>query len=331
MVYIQSYKKYLSIHLFRLKMILYSSIQVNMIHPTLSIHPILLPQHCFTDMFGKPNAYIPMNPSMWIEPNGTFTILVRCINYRKFHNKQFTLYEHRSNSKYMCLQGSFVPYRPLSLESCTVAELQLTQQSTYPTYWTGPEDIRFIDSKSVLVNIPEYNPSGHPAIFYAKLDSSSSTLTDPRACLPNVSPEKNWMPFQTDSHPPRVLYSLTPFVLKSILTDEKEIIPLSQTLEHALDGYHGSTNGILTETGEHLFLIHANKERTVHRWLRFHPTSHKISISPSFTFFKHSYIEFPCSLSEWNHSYFIGLGVNDDQAMIIEVSKYTVQNHTWIE
>ena len=310
---------------------LYIYIQVKMTHPTLSIHPIILPQKCFTDVFGKPNAYISMNPSMWIEPDGTFTILVRCINYRKFHTKQFTLYEHRSNSKYMCLRGSFAPHQPLSLESCSVAEIGLTSQTTYPTYWTGPEDIRFVDGQTVLVNIPEYNPSGHPAIFQANLDCSSYKLTNIQQCLPNASPEKNWMPFGVPKQSSRVMYSVVPFIVKDILTDTKETIPLSHTLQNALEGYHGSTNGVELETGEVLCLIHANKERTIHRWLRFHPTTHTVKISPEFTFFKHSYIEFPCSLSEWNHSYWIGLGVNDDQAMIVEVSKYALQNQSWID
>lgn len=163
---------------------------MNPIHPTLSKYPILLPQRCFMDMFGKPNAYIPMNPSIWIGADGRFTVLVRCINYRKFHNKQFTLYEHRSNSKYMCLQGTLAPYEPFSLESCSVAELSLAPQPTYPTYWTGPEDIRFVNGQTVLVNIPEYNPSGHPAIFQANLDLSSNILTNIQPCLPNSSPEK---------------------------------------------------------------------------------------------------------------------------------------------
>jgi hypothetical protein len=183
----------------------------------------------------------------------------------------------------------------------------------------------------VLVNIPECNPNGQPAIFYATFDPSSSTLTNIQKCLPNTSPEKNWMPFQIDSQPSRVIYSLVPFIIKSVHTDDKEAIPLSDTLQSALEGFHGSTNGVPTETGEQLFLIHTNKERTAHRWLRVHPITNKLYVSPEFTFFKHSYIEFPCSLSEWNHSYFIGLGVNDDQAMILEVSKYAVQNLSWIE
>lgn len=303
-----------------------------MIHPTLSIHPIILPQQCFTDVFGKTNAYVSMNPAMTIDSEGRYIILVRCINYRKFHTKQFTLYEHRSNSKYMCLQGILLQYQPLTLESCSATELKVSYtQPTYPTYWTGPEDIRFVDRSSVLVNLPECNPSGHPAIFHAQFDPSSSTLTKIQECLPHSSPEKNWMPFQADTYPSHVIYSLVPFIVKPIYTDTKQTIPLSQTLQIALEGYHGSTNGIHTETGEYLFLIHANKERTVHRWLRFHPSTHRISISPEFTFFKHSYIEFPCSLSEWNHSYFIGMGINDDQAMILEVSRYAVQTQPWIE
>lgn len=296
------------------------------LHPTLSIHPILLPQDCFTDRFGNPNAYVAMNPAMNIQSDGRFTVLVRCVNYRKFHTKQFVLYEHKSNTKYICLSGSIEKYQPLHLESCDVNRLQVSyDRPTYPTYWTGPEDIRFVDATTVLVNIPECHPAGQPSLFQATLDSSGPKLINILPCLPNTSSEKNWMPIQN-----RVIYSVCPLILKDIVTDTRTEIPLPDHLKPILEGYHGSTNGIPLASGEQLCLIHKNRERTVHRWLRFHPTTNVVSVSPEFTFFKHSYIEFPCSLSEWNHSYFIGLGVNDDQAMIVEVSSYAVQALDWI-
>jgi hypothetical protein len=232
----------------------------------------------------------------------------------------------------MCVTGTIEKYQPLTLETCTVSPLQYGyERPTYPTYWTGPEDIRFIDSSTVAVNVPECHPSGQPCLFTATLDSQRHVLKQFTPCLPHTSPEKNWMPFQTDGGKSRVIYSVSPLILKEIQTDEKEIILLSNNLQTILEGYHGSTNGITLASGERLCLIHKNSERTVHRWLRFHPTTKKVAVSPPFTFFKHSYIEFPCSVSEWNHSYWIGLGVNDDQAMLVEVSSYAVQAQDWIE
>lgn len=302
------------------------------IHPKLAAHPILLPQVRFTDCFGKPNAYLEMNPAMHIEPSGRTSILVRCINYRKFYDKQFALYEQKSKSKYFLLTGNFSYRHPLNLEDFSVSEIQYSYNlPTYPTFWTGLEDIRFVTEKSVLVTIPELNPTGNPCIFSAELNSAAATLSKIQPCLPNSVPEKNWMPFQTESGNPKVIYSLSPFAVKSVNSDDKLEIPVSAEIQKALQGFHGSTNGIAYGSEEILFLIHGNREKSYHRWLRFNPVTNKIHVSPEFTFFRDSYIEFPCSLSIWNHIYYIGIGVNDDKAFILEVSKYSVQGLNWIE
>jgi hypothetical protein len=283
----------------------------------------------FTDMFGKPNAYLEMNPAMYIDPNGKTHILVRCVNYRKFHDKQFTLYEPKSNSNYILLTGQISYRHPLNLEEFTANKIQYSyDRPIYPTYWTGLEDIRFVDEKTVLVTIPELNPTGNPCIFRAELDSASLRKIQP--CLPNSVPEKNWMPFSTESGNLQVIYSLSPFIVKSIDSDDKREISVSPQIQKELEGYHGSTNGIPYQNGELLFLIHGNRDRSYHRWLRYHPSIGSVHVSPEFVFFQNSYIEFPCSLSIWNHVYYIGLGVNDDKAFIIETSKYTVQGQPWI-
>jgi hypothetical protein len=300
-------------------------------YPKLTVHPILLPQMRFTDMFGKPNAYLEMNPAIHIEPSGRVRILVRCVNYRKFHDKQFTLYEPKSNSKYIFMNGYLTHRNSLNLEEFSAKEIQYSYPTqTYPTYWTGLEDIRFVDEKTVLATIPELNPTGNPCIFSAELDSAAATLCKIQPCLPNSVPEKNWMPFSTESGNSQVIYSLSPFLVKSLANDDKQEIQTSPEIQNALAGYHGSTNGIPFQNGELLFLIHGNRDRSYHRWLLFHPSTGKIKVSPEFVFFNHSYIEFPCSLAEWNHTYYIGLGVNDDKAFIVEVSKYTVQGQSWI-
>ena len=54
-----------------------------------SIYPIIIPQITFIDTFQQANSYVEMNPSMSIDPTGKVTILVRCVNYRKFHDKKY--------------------------------------------------------------------------------------------------------------------------------------------------------------------------------------------------------------------------------------------------
>ena len=130
------------------------------IQEKLVVHPIFLPQQQFQDMFGKANAYLEMNPSMYISVDGTTRVLVRCVNYRKFQDKQFSLYEPKSNSRYFLLTGTLSPRDPLDLETFTVAEIQYSYNlPKYPAYWTGPEDIRFLDQNTVLAVIPELKSS----------------------------------------------------------------------------------------------------------------------------------------------------------------------------
>jgi hypothetical protein len=289
------------------------------IQDKLAVHPIFLPQQQFQDMFGKANAYLEMNPAMDISVDGTTKILVRCVNYRKFQDKQFSLYEPKSNSRYFLMTGTVSHRDPLDLETFSVTEIQYSYNlPKYPAYWTGPEDIRFLDKNTVLAVIPELNPAGTPTIFKANLQGN--VLKNFQPCLPNSATEKNWMPFGCGS----VIYSLSPFTIKSVSSDDRKEIPVC---DDSLKGYHGSTNGI----GEGLFLIHANREKSYHRWLRYNHLKKTVHISEEFTFFKNTYIEFPCSLSEWNHTYYVGLGINDDKAMIVEISKYSVDNCKWVK
>jgi len=153
-----------------------------------SIFPLILPQQCFNDFFNRTNAFIDMNPSMYIDSEGNVTILVRSINYRKFFDKNFTMYERQSNSIYKIMRGHINDLYDLSCDSIIVEN----NLPTYPTYWLGLEDIRFINSTSLLVTIPSCNKNGNPSIFKAELTNNKIHLFC--ECYPNHI-EKNWMPF----------------------------------------------------------------------------------------------------------------------------------------
>jgi hypothetical protein len=278
------------------------------------IYPIILPELLFTDRFNNPNLYVDMNPSLYICESGTVKILVRRVNYRKFNNKNFILYEHKSNSIYALLTGTLDG--PLNLETFKLSTLEnIYSIPTYPTYWTGIEDIRFINESTILTSIPECNPSGAPAIFKATLDTEVHSHT---ICSPSTI-EKNWMPYIDHLGNQRVIYSLFPFTIKSIDIDDRQVISHIP----ALEGYHGSTNGIVYNN-ERLFLIHINKERTYHRWILFNPSTQTLRVSEPLTFFKHSHIEFTCSLAIYKDRIFVSLGVNDNSAFILELDKNNI-------
>jgi len=279
--------------------------------PKVYISPLLASQTLFTDIHGKPNAYLETNPSLHIDASGNTTVLIRRVNYRKFNNRSFSIYQNQSISDYVIARGHIHQ----SFDSLNFEPLTYTyNRPTYPTYWRGLEDIRFIDASTILVTVPECNPSGQPCIFQATLTGSTiHTFVD---CKPNHV-EKNWMPF-LENDEPHVIYSVNPLTRKGI-RDETLTTILEQNEE--LQNYHGSTNGILIAPEVHLFLIHTSKERSYHRWLKIDKGT--TTWSKEFIFFKNSYIEFPCSLGLYEGRLFVSLGVNDDKAFIVEVPLVT--------
>jgi len=275
--------------------------------PKVYISPLLASQKLFTDIHGKPNACLETNPSLYIDSSGNTTVLIRRVNYRKFHNRSFSIYQNQSISDYVIARGHISQsFDTLDFEPLTY----IYDRPTYSTYWRGLEDIRFIDATTVLVTVPECNPSGQPCIFQATL--TNSTVHTFLECKPN-NIEKNWMPF-LENDEPFVIYSVNPLTRKGI-QDEALTTILDQNEE--LEGYHGSTNGILITPDTHLFLIHTSRERSYHRWLKM--CNGKSTWSKEFIFFKNAYIEFPCSLALYQDRLFVSLGLNDDKAFIVEV------------
>jgi hypothetical protein len=285
-----------------------------------SIYPLITPESFFKDRFGQSNAYSDMNPSIFIEDDGTMTILVRKVNYRKFSNREFVLYQDRSISKYVIMRGK-------SLQSLETNEIvyNFSDFPRYGTWWEGFEDIRFIDKNRVLVTVPKCNPNGQPCIFLASLVHSTIAL------LARLSPhetEKNWMPF-IQNYEVKVIYSVCPLVVKSLHVDDRNTIPVS--CEHAtlLRGYHGSTNGI-EFAGGLLFLVHKYDSRSEHRWILLDEKKFTIdAISKPFAFLPHTYIEFPCSLVSVLDRFMISLGVNDNQAFIVSLHPSEIQWISW--
>lgn len=297
------------------------------IFPKRDVIPIIVPQICFKDRYNNMNNYVEMNPSLFIERDGTATILVRCVNYKKFNNKHFTLYQSHSNSLYYLLKGIITDGVKVDVENFEYHLIEpIFNLPNYPTYWFGLEDIRFINSTTILTIVPELNEGGNPSILKAELNDNK--ITNFTHCKPN-NIEKNWMPY-TYNDVSNVIYSLAPFIIKSIETDDMREITVSDVIRDKLAGYHGSTNGMpfLQELGDgwFLFLIHVNRKKTYHRMLLFNVITNDIQVSDEFTFFKNPYIEFTCSISKHNERIFITIGVNDDKAYIIETCAEDIKN-----
>ena len=278
-------------------------------YPVKRVVPLVFPKHQYKDRFGEPNAFVDMNPSMFIRPDGQLTVLVRRVNYRKYADKQFSLASYPSQSKYLVATGSVTDLTRWHLEPLRVHYGMMT----YPTYWSGPEDIRFVAENQVIATIPECNPTGNPAIFQGRLEGAVMNSVEP--CYPNDI-EKNWMPYTDSMGQQRVIYSLSPLCIKHIRTPETERVECNLP---ELKGYHGSTNGIVYMGDYRLFLVHVNRERTYHRWLLFHPSKKTVEVSDEFVFFQHSYIEFPLSLCDHGEKLYVSLGVNDEAGYILEI------------
>jgi hypothetical protein len=283
------------------------------VFPKINISPIIIETPIFLDIFKRPNAYVELNPSMYINEEGECKILIRAVNYRKFINKYFTLYGYPSNSIYFLLTGKVD--KKLDLENFEKQRVNHTYNlPTFKTHWTGLEDIRFINENKILAAVPECNSSGEPCIFKAEI--KDNLINNFIKCEPSIK-EKNWMPYNNC----KLIYSLNPFQIKSIETNDLEEIEIDNKYKNILNSYHGSTNGILFNK-EYLFLIHENIENKVFsRWLLFDEINKKIKLSERFVFFKESYLEFVCSLCKYQNRYFISIGVNDCKAFIIELDE----------
>lgn len=286
------------------------------------LQPPLIP---FTDRFQSANAYIELNPALFYDDaKGEWLVLVRGVNYRKFYNNSFTQYEIPSRSVYWLGRGSHISN--LSFQQLTWNY----NRPTYNTLWFGVEDIRFLSANRILATIPELSPKGQPMMFTASLDIDKAFLYNFIAQEPSKNPEKNWMPFLDPEisgcwpKVPRVLYSVSPNI-------EIRTLDPSGTLWHSfpsfalLEGYHGSTNGICVKDNTYLFLIHKNQNnRTEHRWFEINMDTFEVRCSSPFTFFRHSYIEFPCSLVQKENTLFVSTGINDCKAIIVEIDIDTI-------
>jgi hypothetical protein len=285
------------------------------------INPIIIPLTCFMDKFDRMNALFSMNPSLFITKYGDVYILIRSINYRKFQDKQFTIYGNSSTSTYFLLKGTIDENKPLNLDLFTYSNLNVNYNlNKYPAYWLGLEDIRFINEETLITIVPELHVGGKPSLFKSSFNSINAEIHSFIECFPNDNPEKNWMPYTDDKNEEKVIYSLHPFKIKSIEKDDLEEICIIDDLKN----YHGSSNGILYKGNYRLFLIHSNKEKVYSAFILFDPTINDIILSKPFLFFKYSFIEFTCSLSMYNERIFVSLGVNDSSAYIIELEKKVI-------
>jgi hypothetical protein len=278
--------------------------------------PLICPQRQFRDKEGSPNAYVDTNPSLFVDSEGNTTILIRQVNYRKFKDRSFIMGEGHSVSQYHILRGNYKNGK-FNLDWEASADTHTPMQK-YPTYWYGPEDIRFVDEHIILAIYPELSPGGNPRMVLGNLDTNK-TMTF-RSLLEGSDVEKNWMPF-TYQDTQLAVYSVSPLTIKPLNSFELTTLHLAPELA----GYHGSTNGIPFKGG-FLFLIHKYTNKTEHRWLYLNMREKQVSFSEAFVFFRHSYIEFPCSLVELpDGKLAISMGINDDKAMIAILDKSAVQ------
>jgi hypothetical protein len=282
----------------------------------LKILPLITPELFFTHN-NHPYSYLPINPSIYIDKNNNAIVLIRNINYRKYRNKQFELFGDCSNSIYLIGKGNLD-----NVNDIEYSELKYNYNGfeQYNTWWFGMEDIRFINETTLLITIPELNKNGMPHLFLGILNNNEVLITKALPSPLYQINEKNWLPFP-EKYSNKVLYSISPLRVLDIQTNQ--FIYSNNEISNVQD-YHGSSNGIEFNYNYKdyiLFLIHYYSDKTKHKWLLISTDYKDIIISKDFYFFKHSYIEFVCSLCQYNNNYIISLGVNDNSAYLIEIDE----------
>jgi hypothetical protein len=291
-----------------------------LIHSVENFIPIIVPQCVYIDKHNSPNAYHENNISLHIDNDGLITILVRRVNYRNFGGKQWYCGLNMQKSIYCVLRGTDFN----TLEHNMII-YDWNNFPDYGAYWSGMDDIRFIDQNNVIITNCDRNiksletPCGSPCLFLGKLENNTITMIEQ---LKPSDKEKNWMLYSYHDQI-NVIYSVSPLVIKSLKTDNRQTIKCDNQIENKLAGYHGSTNGIPYQ-GQLLFLVHKYVQRTEHRWLLFDPTNLTIQISEPFVFFKYSFVEFNCTISWYNHKIYAALAVNEDNNYIAVINPNTI-------
>lgn len=269
--------------------------------------PIIIPQRKYIDMYNHPNAYNENNISIYIAEDGLITLLIRQVNYKKFHDEAYILGNNKSISLYSILKG----YDFNNLEYQNII-YDYNKFKTYPTGWIGMDDIRFINSQDVLVTMSECNSNGRPCLFSAKLNDNVITLS--HKLEPSII-EKNWI-IMNDN---QVIYSVSPFVIKSLLNDDRKEIPMNDYLKKTLLNYHGSTNCISFQNGLICIIHKYENKKIIHRWFWFDPNTYVVKISNTFTFFKYSFLEFNLSLIWYQDIIYTSLALNEDKIYILKI------------
>lgn len=283
-----------------------------MIQITKKVIPIICPEYFYYDRFGHPNAYKQCNCSLYYnQETKDITVLVRLINYTKFSNASFVVGGSFSDSIYYLLTGkSFDDLQAI------LVKYDWNDFPFVNTHWRGLEDIRFVNQHTLMVTCCERNDDGKPCLFLASLENNVIKLQ--MRMNPHVL-EKNWMPFED-----KVIYQVSPFIVKSLVIDDRQTLPIGENLEKLLRDYHGSTNGIPYELG-YLFLIHKNEKKSIHRWLFYDPKDHKVTVSDPFVFFQYSFYEYPYCMSRKDKDHvFVSMGVNESLNYILEISIHDI-------
>jgi hypothetical protein len=285
------------------------------------IIPLIIPEIFFIEN-NKPHNYLSTNPSLYLDDKNNATLLIRNVNYRKYRNKQFEVFGGISNSKYILGKGNIDDIDNINY---SIIEYDYNNFKTYNSWWLGMEDIRFINNNTLLITIPELSKNGMPQLFLGKLENNKIIIKKALLSPLNENSEKNWLPFP-EKFPNKVVYSISPL---RILDIDTGLFCYSNNQDNIkkIKGFHGSSNGIefvYNSKKYILFLIHFYSNKTIHKWLLISENYEKdndIILSNDFYLFKHSYIEFICSLCNYNNNYLISVGVNDNSSYLIEIDK----------
>lgn len=281
----------------------------------------------------KSTFYQQMNvsfPEHVSSDNKELDILVRCVDYEKYPDYTFKLYNDQSNS---CYIYNIIPIEDPNNIKTIGKIIDTSNCRTYQSYWAGFEDIRFITSDKILVTTTNLHPSGYPRVFLADFDRATCSINN--IILLNYEShldQKNWLPFNKTDGGTNVIYSVYPLIVLFVSWKGECSVLEKINVDPVLSGYHGSTNGVIFPNTDHfLFLIHKtvtnNTPYVIHRWLLLSKDLTNVRFSAPFKFFQNSYIEFPCSI-RWNNNdeLWVGLGVNDNSSFIAVLSYDEIYN-----
>ncbi len=314
------------------------------IHAGAIVAPLIVP-------YQETNGLGLMNPSVFVEENGTIIINLRNVNYTFYHSEKKLFqhpygpltYIHPENDEHLRTWNWYIELNDdLSIKKYT--KIDTSKFDTYEPLWdfVGLEDARIFrwDNKLYLSGVRRdttTNGEGRMELSEIKVTNNEVHEISRVRIEPPIDHtsycEKNWMPILDKpyhyikwSNPTEVV-KVDPLTGKSITLTISKPISLPRDLRGGSqvipfeDGYIAITHEV------DLFDSEAGRKDAIywHRIIKWDKDFNIVKYSKEFHFMD-GHVEFCIGLSELNGNFLITFGFQDNAAFLLSTPKHVIKD-----